>query len=290
MELPVSIRLTHFPRLTSAAGRRISTTWERLLARLAVPRVAATKESAAGLSLGTYVGDRRSLENVEAVYAVGLDLDKRLDWGVVTQLFDRVDSFTHTTWRSTPEQPRARVFLRLDRPVSGAEYRLVYGAVAALAEARGLVVDRQASDPSRFWFLPSHPPGGTYSYSVGRGRPVSVAWALAHAPRAVVPAVVPRAPSGPVGNLETRAAAYLARCEAAVSGSGGHNATFLVAQKMVLGFGLDDETAYRLLAEWNLRCSPPWSERELRRKVAQARQRGRMSEGALRDQPLRRAS
>jgi len=86
-----------------------------------------------------------------------------------------------------------------------------------------------------------------------------------------------------VGDVEARAAAYLARCEPAVSGSGGHRTTFVVAQRLVRGFALDEETAYRLLTEWNQRCSPPWSERELRRKVRQAAERGNLPEGSLRD-------
>ncbi len=89
--------------------------------------------------------------------------------------------------------------------------------------------------------------------------------------------------------MESRAAAYLAKCDPAVSGQGGHTRTFLVAQRLVLGFSLDEETAFRMLAGWNQQCQPPWSERELRRKIRQAAQRGHLAEGSLRDRD-RRAS
>lgn len=68
-----------------------------------------------------------------------------------------------------------------------------------------------------------------------------------------------------------RAAAYLATMAPAISGSGGHDTCFRAACKMVLGFDLDPETAFGLLANgYNTRCVPPWSEKELRHKVESA--------------------
>jgi hypothetical protein len=48
----------------------------------------------------------------------------------------------------------------------------------------------------------------------------------------------------------------------------------LAAEHLVRGFQLDDEQALQLLEEWNARCLPPWSEKELRHKIAQAREHG----------------
>ena len=57
-----------------------------------------------------------------------------------------------------------------------------------------------------------------------------------------------------------------------VSGGGGHNACYAAACALVQGFDLDDATALSLLTSvFNPRCSPPWSDRELRHKVSQAR-------------------
>lgn len=283
----MTIALTYFPRLRDAQGQRVSTTWRALLERLARPREVAEKHAAPGFSLATYRGDRRALANVERVFAVGLDLDHDVPaWAELVALFAGVDSFTHTTWSSTAAEPRARVFLRLSRPVTGDEYRRVYAAVVERCEESGLSVDRNASDPSRFWFLPSSPPGQRFAHAVGAGRPVHVDGALA---RAAAPAPTPELPSRPslphtaAPDVVDRARAYLERCDPAISGQGGHRQTFVVAQKLVRGFALDDATALSLLGEWNARCQPPWSERELRRKIQQAGAHGRQTPGELRD-------
>jgi hypothetical protein len=68
-----------------------------------------------------------------------------------------------------------------------------------------------------------------------------------------------------------RARKYLAKLPPAISGQGGHAATFRAACRLVIGFGLDREQALSLLLEWNeTHCQPPWSERELKHKVDDA--------------------
>jgi len=68
--------------------------------------------------------------------------------------------------------------------------------------------------------------------------------------------------------LTERAAKYLAKMEPSVSGSRGHDACWKAACVLVQGFGLAAEQAYGLLAsEFNPRCVPPWSEKELRHKI-----------------------
>ena len=69
-----------------------------------------------------------------------------------------------------------------------------------------------------------------------------------------------------------RARRYLASCGAAIAGQGGHAATIHAAHALVVGFGLDDEAALGLLlSDYNPRCVPPWTEKELRHKVESAR-------------------
>ena len=71
--------------------------------------------------------------------------------------------------------------------------------------------------------------------------------------------------------LQRRARAYLDATPPAISGQGGHNATFAAATALVHGFGIPAERAFELLAEhYNPRCQPPWSEKELRHKVDDA--------------------
>ena len=69
---------------------------------------------------------------------------------------------------------------------------------------------------------------------------------------------------------EERARRYLARLDPAVSGRGGHNATFRAACVLVIDFDLPEPQAARLLAEFNQRCLPPWSDKDLQHKLAEA--------------------
>ncbi|WP_157605106.1 AAA family ATPase [Schlesneria paludicola] len=92
-------------------------------------------------------------------------------------------------------------------------------------------------------------------------------------PEQPAPEPTPRKESSPVtGDHEAglrRAKGYLANVPGAVSGSGGHNHTFVTTMKLA-GFGLSADAMFDLLAEWNLRCEPPWSDTELRHKIDSA--------------------
>jgi len=55
-----------------------------------------------------------------------------------------------------------------------------------------------------------------------------------------------------------------------VSGQGGHGVTIRVAACLVRGFELGQEAAYGVIQGWNATCQPPWSEKELRHKLADA--------------------
>jgi hypothetical protein len=72
-----------------------------------------------------------------------------------------------------------------------------------------------------------------------------------------------------------RARRYLARVPPAIAGEHGDLRTFRVCCRLVRGFALDDEQAIEILAGWNARCQPPWSEPELIDKLRRARRYGR---------------
>ena len=78
-----------------------------------------------------------------------------------------------------------------------------------------------------------------------------------------------------------RASAFLQCVDPAVAGQQGDLQTFRVCCRLVRGFDLSDDEAVRVLSEWNARCEPPWSERELRQKIANARKYGREPQGGL---------
>ena len=73
------------------------------------------------------------------------------------------------------------------------------------------------------------------------------------------------------GHVERRAIAYLDRMPPAISGSGGHAATYAAATALVHGFGIAPPRALAILRDhYNHRCDPPWSEAELSHKVNDA--------------------
>jgi hypothetical protein len=78
-----------------------------------------------------------------------------------------------------------------------------------------------------------------------------------------------------------RARRYLAALPPAIAGQHGDLHTFQVCCRLVRGFALPDADALSLLADWNARCEPPWSERELMDKVRRARRHGREPIGGL---------
>ena len=67
-----------------------------------------------------------------------------------------------------------------------------------------------------------------------------------------------------------RARKYVAKCPVAISGQGGHNATFHAAAVLVHGFALGEPDALALLREWNCSCVPPWGESDLQHKIKSA--------------------
>ena len=84
-----------------------------------------------------------------------------------------------------------------------------------------------------------------------------------------------------IGNRAARAGRYLLAVGPAVAGEHGDLRTFRICCRVVRGFELSDHEAMSVLSEWNARCQPPWSERELLMKVQNARRYGREPFGAL---------
>lgn len=71
-------------------------------------------------------------------------------------------------------------------------------------------------------------------------------------------------------DVKRRARDYLAQLPPAISGCRGHDTTFMAACWLVR-FGLGNRDAMTLLREFNERCQPPWTEKELSHKLDDAR-------------------
>jgi len=77
-----------------------------------------------------------------------------------------------------------------------------------------------------------------------------------------------------------RAAAYIARLPASVSGQGGHD-RLLRAACVLVRFGVGDADALALLVEFNRRAVPPWGERDIERKWREAQRLAGHERGAM---------
>lgn len=139
---------------------------------------------------------------------------------------------------------------------------------------RGLPIDVRGTG-GYFVAAPSRNKNGLYEWEF---RPDE--WKLADAPAWLLAWVrddgkaaspPPTAPPRNGTSVEERAIKYLDKMPPAISGQGGHDQTMEAARIVVYGFGLGAERGYQLLAaHYNPRCVPPWSERELRHKAAEA--------------------
>ena len=167
------------------------------------------------------------------------------------------------------------VYLRLTAPTTN----LVAWRELQKDVAHALGGDSKVSNPERVMRLP-----GTLNC---KGEPVPCRivsrddarradWAEVRAivpPRPTpAPATVVSRPAraGNEGERVKRCRAYVATMPDAVSGNGGHDATFDVAHA-TQKFGLDRAEAWAVLSDYNrTRCVPPWSERELEHKLDDA--------------------
>ena len=114
-------------------------------------------------------------------------------------------------------------------------------------------------------------------------RDVASASTPTHFPAPVIPAPTQRTVQVHVSRPDRveRAHHYLAAVPPAIAGQHGDLLTFRVCCRLVRGFALTDADAVRVLSDWNERCQPPWSDRELRDKVRRARRYGREPIGGL---------
>jgi hypothetical protein len=281
--------ITYFPPGEWARGQRRNASLSSVLERFRTPIVTKgpkgkpDKATLPGWSPTIFRGDYRSLEHVEYSCAVGLDCEKgETRFESTCTLWSEFHAFVHTTYSHAPDEHRLRVIFPTSRPITLSEYYRVHRWLARGANEAGQCVDMATRDPSRFWYVAGIAPGDEYLSRELTGATLNVESVLRCVPDE--PKSGPIAPVIPLRATTStieRARRYLDKCDIAIEGSHGHTTTFLVAQKLVRGFLLDENTAYSLLTEWNRRCKPPWSEKDLRRKVKEAAEAGRFERGAL---------
>jgi Bifunctional DNA primase/polymerase, N-terminal/AAA domain len=136
-----------------------------------------------------------------------------------------------------------------------------------------------------------HPSGTKYVWRTqGPTAKLPQKWLEAIVPLSVTgsdlePRIVPQSP--PLGRDDLqlrRARAYVAKMSASVQGQNGSGDAFAVARKCLQDFLLSDADTWQLLNEWNQRCQPPWSTKELAHKLKDARDKARVSR-PIQDRP-----
>lgn len=223
-------------------------------------------------------GPRRCLENVLRRTWWPIDLDQATEAQVESVRANLrrlgLSSVEHETYSCTPEQPRWRILVPLARPrlftptECDAITRYLVGDVPA---------DRAVSrDMARGLYAPRCPAGQSRYIGHVPGAPLDVDSVLAHADPYPAPEVSPAARPGPQDGiaspeLRARARAALAEHGPAVEGNGGDEHTLKACSLLTHDFGLADDEAWPLLAEWNATCSPPWELRDLKAKLRGSR-------------------
>ncbi len=272
----------------------------------------AAKERLPMWSLTVTDGRGCKLPNVTLVTALGIDCDEP---EACTDNFSSrlhplgLAAAIHTSFRAEPRARKHRLVFSLSRPITPGEFALLRPLVGQwLGRVAGIVVDPRVKDAGRRWFVPAVRRNKPYSWRILAGRPLDPEPWLAEAraraaeeerarswDQAQIPPRPPPAPPPPGGvgqrpSALERARLYVARTPGAVTGQGGGAATMALASKLVRGFLLTDDQALSLLLDWNATCKPPWSRKDLERKVREARQKSRLPEGFLLEAEGRRAS
>jgi hypothetical protein len=286
----MQVSIAKFAALTKTdVAERIETTWDRWLDFLVAEPADSFQGQMehAGWSPAIFDPPKRLADNVRLVQALVLDYDKNAQWDVVHTLWAASFGAIHTTKSHTDSVHRVRVVLPLARAVSRDEYARIWRWAAL--RSTGCPVDEQTKDASRFWYDPSAPAGKWRgSRLTGAMIDPDAVLALVEPPKLrTVPAAPPRAT-----DRVKRASAYLAKLPAAVSGDQGHTTTWNAVAAVMFGFDLTiDETRHLITSEYNPRCDPSWSEREIEHKLKDVCGRCTRERGYLLvDRPLLGAS
>lgn len=270
--------VTVWPNLPTTAGSRREVTWEDMFGHLSERVAFKGDRQHPGWSPATYRGEKRGRDNVERCYALVLDVDGTWTLDGAEEAFAGFYGLIHTSKSHTPTQHRFRVVLPLSRHVEAHEYDGLWRRMDDRWPGR---LDGNAKDPSRFWYLPGVLDDESLFASILLdGSPLDPdEWLERPEPVEQHYSAPPRLQ--PATNVEERARRYLARMDPAISGSGGHAATWAAALALH-GFGLDEGQIFDMLrSEYNPRCQPPWSDRELRHKARQASQRSNAPSGFI---------
>ncbi len=294
-------KITSFANAQTITGRRFELEWARLFDRLCHAREARSKLELPLWSPAIWPGDRRPEGSIPIeVSALVLDLDHGATLsGGFGALEGGPMGCLHTSWqhqrdveikvtvdgvkvKRTVREDRFRLVFPFAVPVAAARYPVVWrSAERWMRDAHGLTIDGQVKNPGRSWFVPAYASGFVFEARRNEG-PLLDPWELvdrwptlqkAPDPPSTQWRPPPRSSSeqGGAELQRKRASAYLRKMPESIAGQDGHKCLWNAALALVKGFNLSPDVALDvLLQEFNPRCDPPWSERELSHKVRSA--------------------
>ena len=251
--------------------------WPQFFGTLRDARPAKTTDKRMLLSWSPTIfeSDKRLIKLAKTLCACVLDYDGgETSLEAALALWQGTMCFGHTSWSATSAKETFRVVLPYPRLLTVAEHERVRKYVWRTAQGAGHVLDKSCKDPSRLWYVGNN--GRHYRTLWQDGAPLDVDDILALTQvEELADEVVPE------GNIITTTVAepgsreaieqarkYLDNKVSAVSGHHGHDTTRGVALALVWGFGLSEEQALSLMAtDYNPRCQPSWSQKELAHKV-----------------------
>ena len=162
--------ITTAPRRDSKHWKLEQTTWADIEKMLETPD---NKKEAGNYVLGRLRGSRRSKTSIVDRSGIALDIDH-----APADFVERASTLlpcafvAHTTFSSTPENPRWRILLPLSRPVLPDEYHsVVEWAMELLGRD---FFDKGSVEAERYMFRPATPSPENYAYRVEDGDPLDV--------------------------------------------------------------------------------------------------------------------
>lgn len=241
------------------------------------PKLKPYDETLPRIVTATFSENRRCQEGLEECTIFTIDCDAKLGSVSAEQL---KQSFPYRAVVACTKSGVGnwRIFVKLPRRLTSVhEFRAVY------EEARPwlpISTDPASSNPAQPWVPPPCQPlvGEYVAFSIHR-EIIPVAIMLQMYAERIEREELERANQPDLeGDMVARAIAYLGKMDPAISGAGGHIATFRAARVLVHGCELDDRTAYRLLDEHynRVKCFPRWKPRELWHKIKDARYTNRL--------------
>ena len=124
-----------------------------------------------GFVCGLIKDGRRKAENILSRSMITLDLDHRPFgvWDTIDLLLD-FTCLMYSTHSHTPEDPRLRIIIPLDRDVTPEEYGAIARMIASEIDESMKAFDGTTYQPSRLMYLPSTCTDGEYIFKVKQGK------------------------------------------------------------------------------------------------------------------------